>query len=82
MKANLIRIGNSQGIRLPKAVIEQCGFGQRVDMKVEGGSLVITRTECRSDWDRAFQAMAEQGDDAALLPDSLEHSFDETEWEW
>ena len=80
MKANLIRIGNSQGIRIPTAVIEQCGFGQRVEMTVEGDRVVVTRAETRGDWDRAFQAMAEQGGDVALLPDRLEHGFDETEW--
>jgi hypothetical protein len=36
----------------------------------------------RSDWDEAFKAMAEQGDDVALLPENLEYRFDETEREW
>ena len=83
MKAELIRIGNSQGIRISKAVIDQCGFGQRVEMRVESGSLIISPAKAaRSGWDEAFKAKAEQGDDAALLPDDLEHSFDHTEWEW
>jgi antitoxin MazE len=83
MKADLIRIGNSQGIRIPKAVIEQCGFGQRVEMRVEGASLIISPAKAaRGGWDEAFKAMAERGDDAALLPEDLEHTFDQTEWEW
>jgi antitoxin MazE len=83
MKAELIRIGNSQGIRIPRAVIDQCGFGQQVEMRVEGESLIITRARAvRSGWDEALKAMAEHGDDAALLPDDLEHSFDRTEWDW
>lgn len=64
-------------------MIDQCGFGQRVEMLVEGESLIITRAKAvRSGWDEAFKAMAEHGDAAALLPDDLEHSFDRTEWEW
>jgi len=83
MKAHLIRIGNSQGVRIPKAVIDQCGFGRRVEMRIEGDTLIITRVEAaRSGWDEAFKAMAAQGDDAALFPENFEHSFDETEWEW
>jgi antitoxin MazE len=79
MKVDLIRIGNSQGIRIPKAVIDQCGFGQRV----ESGSLIISPVKAaRSGWAEAFKAMAEQGDDAAVFPEDLEHSFDETECEW
>lgn len=36
----------------------------------------------RAGWDEAFRKMAERGDDALLIPDDLEHSFDEEEWEW
>jgi antitoxin MazE len=42
VKTSLVRIGNSQGIRIPKRVIEQCGFDERVEMRVEGQSLIIT----------------------------------------
>jgi antitoxin MazE len=83
VKAALIRIGNSQGVRIPNAVIDQCGFGRRVEMRIEGDSLIITPVKAaRSGWEEAFRAMAERGDDAALLPEDLEHSFDENEWEW
>jgi antitoxin MazE len=67
----------------PKAMLDQCGFGRRVEMRVEGDSLIITPARAaRSGWEEAFRAMAERGDDAALFPEDLEHSFDETEWEW
>jgi antitoxin MazE len=82
VKADLIRIGNSQGVRIPKALIDQCGLGKRVEMRVEGDSLIISRVKAaRSGWDEAFNAMAEQGDDAPLLLDDLEHGFDQAEWE-
>ena len=52
-------------------------------MRIEGDSLIITPVKAaRSGWEEAFRAMAERGDDAALLPEDLEHSFDENEWEW
>jgi virulence-associated protein VagC len=42
VKTSLVRIGNSRGIRIPKRVIEQCGFDERVEMRLGGQSLVIT----------------------------------------
>jgi antitoxin MazE len=64
-------------------VIDRCGFGWRVEMRVEGENLIITQTKAgRSGWDEAFEAMAAQGDSAPVLPDDLENSFDRTEWEW
>jgi len=30
MKTQLVQIGNSRGIRIPKPLIEQCGFGDTV----------------------------------------------------
>jgi antitoxin MazE len=83
MKADLVRIGNSRGVRIPKSVIEECGFEGRVEMRVESGSLIITPARrIREGWNDACKAMAARGDDKLLLPDDLEHSFDDTEWEW
>jgi len=83
MKAELVRIGNSQGVRIPKSVIQQCGFAGQVEMRVEGKSLIITPARhVREGWDEAFKTMAARGDDQLLIPDDLEHSFDETEWQW
>lgn len=33
-----VRIGNSRGIRIPKPLIEQCGLGEAVDLRVEDGA--------------------------------------------
>ncbi len=83
MKANLIRIGNSKGIRIPKGIIEQCGFADHVELQVEGDRLIVMPARvAREGWDVAFETMAEQEDDALLLPQDLEHSFDEEEWKW
>ena len=83
MKADLIRIGNSKGIRIPKALIEQCGFEDSVELRVDGNSLILTPAHSpRQGWEAAFKAMAEAGDDKPLLPDDLKHGWAETEWEW
>ena len=41
MRARIIKIGNSQGIRLPKPVIEQAGISNDVDIAVESEKIII-----------------------------------------
>jgi len=83
MKAPLVRIGNSHGVRIPKTVLEQCGFKDQVEMTVRDGTIVIAPARrARAGWDAAFNAMAAAGDDADLLPGKLANQWDETEWQW
>ena len=83
MRADIIKIGNSQGLRLPKVILEQCGFGQSVELRVEGNCLIIEAiSEIRSGWDTTFQALAAAQDDAALLNEASSNQFDQDEWTW
>jgi antitoxin MazE len=41
MRTELVRIGNSRGIRIPKPLIQQCGLGDTVELRVENDCLVI-----------------------------------------
>ena len=83
MKADIIRIGNSQGIRIPKPILEQCGMKGRVEMNVADNVLVIAPArEARDGWSNAFKVMAEQDDDAPLLNEHDISSWDENEWAW
>ena len=83
MKINLVAIGNSKGVRLPRSVIEACGFGDQVEMRVSEGAVVLTPVRAaREGWDADFARMAAAGDDAPLMPDDLQHDWDEEEWEW
>lgn len=82
MITHLIRIGNSQGIRIPKPLLKQVGLMGEVDMEVLDGALLIRpRPQARAGWDEAFAAMARRGDDAQEI-ESLPTDWDETEWEW
>jgi antitoxin MazE len=83
MKLNIVAIGNSRGVRLPKAVLDQCGFGDEVELTIEGDRLVLSRPAAlREGWDVAFAAMAEAGDDAPLLNEDAPSAWDEAEWRW
>jgi len=64
MRTRIIRIGNSRGIRIPRAVLEQCGFEDEAVLEVERGRLIVRPApHPREGWDRAFAAMARRGDD-------------------
>jgi antitoxin MazE len=82
VKARIVRIGNSRGIRLPKPLIEQAGLVEEVELEVRDGAIVISPGEqARRGWAEAAQALAAEGGDR-LLDESLPTEFDATEWEW
>jgi antitoxin MazE len=84
MKTRIVRIGNSQGVRIPKPLLEQTGLNGEVEINAEDGSLVIRPIrKPRDGWASAFQEMARHGDDALLdeVTPTLS-SWDEDEWEW
>lgn len=83
VRTRLIKIGNSRGIRLPKALLEQAGLEQDVDIEAREGQLVIRPTaHPRAGWDTAFRTMASRGDDGLLDTDASATTWDETEWQW
>jgi len=82
MKVQIVRIGNSRGVRLPKAVIEQAGLTEEVDLEVRGSTVVITATKrVRAGWADAAHALAATDGSGLLDPETRTH-FDEGEWRW
>jgi len=41
MKAKLIPIGNSKGVRIPASVIKACGLSDELEMHVENGVILL-----------------------------------------
>jgi antitoxin MazE len=83
MKTELVRIGNSRGIRIPKPIIEQCGFGQSVELRVENDRLIVAHPRTpRQGWDEAFRAAGSSNHDDLLLKDIAPNEFDRTGWKW
>lgn len=82
MKARLVRIGNSRGIRLPKVVIEQARLTDEVELEVRGATVVITAArKARDGWAEAAQKLHSQGGDQLLDPPTST-DFEEAEWQW
>jgi len=82
MKTRLVRIGNSRGVRLPKAIIAQAGLTEEVELGVRDGAVVIARAiSTRSGWADAASQMRHRDEDRLLDPPTPTR-FDEKEWEW
>ncbi|MGD1920578.1 MAG: AbrB/MazE/SpoVT family DNA-binding domain-containing protein [Pleurocapsa sp.] len=81
MKIDIIKIGNSQGIRIPKTIMEQCGFTNSVEMKIKDGNLVLSNHSVREGWSESFQSMAANEDDELLIDGTISTEYDE-DWEW
>jgi antitoxin MazE len=82
MRAHLVRIGNSRGVRLPKPVIEQAGLTDVVELVVREGKIVISRSASRrAGWAEAASQMAARGDDK-LLDAPTSTRFDREDWKW
>ncbi|MDX2225099.1 MAG: hypothetical protein SFV21_20245 [Rhodospirillaceae bacterium] len=90
MKVEIIKIGNSRGVRLPKAVLDQCSLHATADLSVEHGAIVIRpRRRPRHDWDARFAASANaapkkkvRAADDGPLPDHVSQVWDRREWRW
>lgn len=84
IKTNIVRIGNSRGIRIPKAILEQCHLSGKVELETRGDYLVVKSAQKpRQGWNEAFQAMAKRGDDALLEGNVLiETPWEKDEWKW
>jgi antitoxin MazE len=83
VKTKIVRIGNSQGIRIPKIILDQCHINDEVELEAKEDCLIIKSPHtAREGWDLAFQKMHENQDDVLIISDVITNEFDEEDWEW
>jgi antitoxin MazE len=81
-KTRIVRIGNSQGIRVPRALLEQADLPEEVELQAQPGRLIVRAARRpRAGWADAARAMHQQGHDG-LLDDLTATRFDEEDWTW
>lgn len=81
MKAQIIQIGNSQGIRIPKMMLEETGISGEVDLQITPeGILIKNIKKPRGDWDAIFKKMGDADDDLSIDAGGID--FDRKEWQW
>lgn len=86
MRVEIVRIGNSRGVRLPKVLLEQYGFKESAELSVENGRLVLSPvTRSRAGWQEQFAQASSAHLDADLeeiLSDAASAEWDDAEWQW
>jgi len=84
IKTRIVKIGNSQGIRIPKILLEQSNLTDEVELELQPNQIVIrSAQQARNNWEEAFKKMAQLGDDTLLDEDSLPPTtWEGEEWEW
>ncbi len=82
MKAQIIQIGNSQGIRIPKMMLEETLLSGEVELEIcEGGILIRNIQKPRGNWDAIFKSIADNDDDLPL-DTNTQTAFEKKEWQW
>jgi antitoxin MazE len=67
VKTQIVKIGDSQGIFIPKTLLEKSEINSEVGIEIQGNNLIIRPVEpARKGWKKAFIEMAENGDDVLL----------------
>jgi antitoxin MazE len=82
MLATIRRLGNSQGILIPKPLLQQIGLVDQAEMSVEGDALVLRKPKAhpRAGWAEESKALAAAGNDALVLPDFANEGDKELRW--
>jgi len=83
VKTRIVKIGNSQGIRIPKLLLDQLNLSGDVELEVENDRLVVRSVKpARHGWEEQFRQLAEQGDEPPLDPTTPLTTWDNDGWEW
>ncbi|MGA2536289.1 MAG: hypothetical protein ABSF53_09750 [Terracidiphilus sp.] len=82
MLTTIRKLGNSQGILIPKPLLQQVGLADQAEMRVEGDALVLRRPKAkpREGWAKASEAIAAAGDDLLVLPEFANDGDAELKW--
>jgi len=79
VRAKLVKIGNSRGIRLAKPLLEVAGLADEVEIEAAPGVLTIRPSaHPRGGWAEAASSLEPEG----LLDEMTATRFDDEEWSW
>ena len=79
VRAKLVKIGNSRGIRLAKPLLEVAGLADEVEIEAAPGVLTIRPSaHPRAGWAEAASSFEAEG----LLDEMSATQFDDEEWSW
>lgn len=82
--AHIVHIGNSFGVRIPKAIMQQVGFKENMNLVfkvIEDGLLILPEKKAREGWEQKFKSSKKGRKNPPLLGEFL-NEFDADEWQW
>ena len=84
LRTNLVKIGNSHGIRIPKAVLQQIHLVDEVEIEVKKDCLIIKpAVGPRTGWSEAFKNSKNETIDPEFLAwERLQNESDDNDWTW
>ena len=83
IKTRLVKIGNSQGVRIPKLLLDQLNLSGDVELEVQDDHLIVRpSSHPRADWADQLRQMAERHDDQLLDDDVPPTDWEASEWHW
>jgi antitoxin MazE len=82
MEVAIRKMGNSQGVLIPKPILAQVGLEGVVDLQVRDGVIEIraVRRNVREGWVDDARRLAEQGDDKLVWPEVANAGDSELVW--
>ena len=82
MRTTIRKMGNSQGVIIPKPLLAQLGLEDEVEMVVENDALVLRKPakKSREGWAEACKELADVGDDRLVWPEFANEDDENMVW--
>jgi antitoxin MazE len=81
MQIEVIRIGNSKGVRIPAYILKECNIKDKIELEVRDGKIIITPVDRpRKGWSEKFKEMHMNGEDKSIINDNI--GLEAEDWEW
>lgn len=82
MEVAIRKMGNSQGVLIPKPILAQVGLEGSADLQVRNGVIEIrpVRRNPREGWAEDARRLAERGGEALVWPELANEGDDELVW--
>jgi antitoxin MazE len=85
METTIVKIGNSQGLIIPKRLMNTLGESKTVEIQEKDGGLLIrplTENKARANWEIQFSVAIANGYSPESESTHVENEFDNEEWTW
>ena len=80
---NLVPIGNSKGVRIPKALLQKYGFDSTLLLEeTERGILLRKKDNDKLSWEETYKAIAREKEDWADFDDALQDGLENLDFEY